>query len=550
MAMFNLPDLDCTVTTPLRQTAQWLIYSAERFGEPVLAWAFLPATIAPDRSGHRQPGAPAGEDYQMLARGAQSAAESLSHAAQGSALGRMLATQAATATTPLWMITDAPKGWVGDDQIPGRALPYLAARLVGALGALHAISLLHLDPHAKLIGFDGASERLYGLGIDIRHSLLPTASDSRAMARPGFSAPEMWDRTQYAALGPWTDIYAAAATLYDAITGEPPLDFRRRLRDPAGARDALIAAMRAKLAASGTDNDRLAEGIAAALEPRIADRPATVDAWAAAMGIDPNAKPVAPTPTPEPAPVPAPQPEPEPAKAAPPPPPPSRTPLAASQGRDKSGGGCGVFAWPIVLVAVIAVALATFWMLRRIPTLSNTSGPSATSNTMTIDDRPKPTPTPTPADNVRSGVLNGLPWRDDPHRLSTMLGTVLDSVPVAYTGRALFASYRQADDTACTRPMRIHLRADGSGLLIDRPSGIVWSGDWEKQDGATAPVIVIRSVLDANGSIDRPGLVGSLYRVTLLPQSGTPRTAGYKLEIASVDADPGSEEREVYEPCF
>ena len=47
--------------------------------------------------------------------------------------------------------------------------------------------------------------------------------------KPGFAPPEQYfsDSRQ----GPWTDIYALAATFYCALTGKAPMDSTRRLQE-------------------------------------------------------------------------------------------------------------------------------------------------------------------------------------------------------------------------------------------------------------------------------------------------------------------------------
>jgi WD40 repeat protein len=97
-----------------------------------------------------------------------------------------------------------------------------AAGKVGeALATLHQVGLLHLDVKPEnvmatrdgrvvLIDFDGAREFAAG----------PAVAGPR-MVTPGYAPPEQYDRR--ARVGPYSDVYALAATLYHLLTGRVPI---------------------------------------------------------------------------------------------------------------------------------------------------------------------------------------------------------------------------------------------------------------------------------------------------------------------------------------
>lgn len=89
----------------------------------------------------------------------------------------------------------------------------LAFPVLGALAVLHAHGRLHLDlsPHTVGIRSDGGRAFLYGLG--------QTADDWTGPTHRNDCLPPEQYTGNGARLGPWSDIYAMAATLYRACTG-------------------------------------------------------------------------------------------------------------------------------------------------------------------------------------------------------------------------------------------------------------------------------------------------------------------------------------------
>ncbi len=101
--------------------------------------------------------------------------------------------------------------------------------MLDALRAVHEKNLLHRDisPDNIFVTSDGRVILLdFGAA---RHALGEQGRNLSVILKPGY-APEEQYRSR-GKQGPWTDIYAAAATLYKAITGKMPPDALDRLND-------------------------------------------------------------------------------------------------------------------------------------------------------------------------------------------------------------------------------------------------------------------------------------------------------------------------------
>ncbi|MGD9828253.1 MAG: bifunctional serine/threonine-protein kinase/formylglycine-generating enzyme family protein [Hyphomicrobiaceae bacterium] len=152
-------------------------------------------------------------------------------------------------------------------------LDRLTDGLLDALRTIHANGYIHRDiaPDNIIVRPDGTPVLLdFGAA---RQALAERTHTLTSIVKPGYSPPE-----QYAVStnrqGPWTDIYALAATLYFAVAGERPLAAPdRQLEDslPSVATRARTTYRPAFLAA-------LDKG----LQLKAADRPQTVEALIAA----------------------------------------------------------------------------------------------------------------------------------------------------------------------------------------------------------------------------------------------------------------------------
>ncbi len=92
--------------------------------------------------------------------------------------------------------------------------------VMGALEEIHKLDIIHRDispdnlmlqPDGKLILLDlGAAKKM----------TLSGTKESERVAKKGFSPPEQY--IEKGRIGPWTDVYALAATIYFCVTGEVP----------------------------------------------------------------------------------------------------------------------------------------------------------------------------------------------------------------------------------------------------------------------------------------------------------------------------------------
>ena len=99
--------------------------------------------------------------------------------------------------------------------------------LLDALEVVHGARLLHRDiaPDNILIRRDG-SPCLIDFGA-CREDIRDRSQKLSAIVKHGYSPPEQYHGVAELQ-GPWTDIYAVAATVYRAISGQAPMDSSRR----------------------------------------------------------------------------------------------------------------------------------------------------------------------------------------------------------------------------------------------------------------------------------------------------------------------------------
>lgn len=111
-----------------------------------------------------------------------------------------------------------------------RALAILMP-IMKALHAVHETGLVHRDISPDNIFITATGERkLLDFGA-ARQAIGESAGLMTVILKPGYAPPEQY--FQDSRQGPWSDVYALAATLYCLITGKPPPDATRRLQDDA-----------------------------------------------------------------------------------------------------------------------------------------------------------------------------------------------------------------------------------------------------------------------------------------------------------------------------
>jgi serine/threonine protein kinase len=170
--------------------------------------------------------------------------------------------------------------------------------LLDALEVMHAQQCYHRDiaPDNILLVADDAREtgqppqraRLHD-GVGVRPRLRPVLLDFGAARRviggatraltvilkPGYAPIEQYAETPRARQGPWTDIYALCATLYDAVTGRVPEPSVGRLMH-----DGLVPA---SVAAEGLFSPALLAAIDHGMAVKPQDRPSSVAALRALL---------------------------------------------------------------------------------------------------------------------------------------------------------------------------------------------------------------------------------------------------------------------------
>jgi serine/threonine-protein kinase len=171
----------------------------------------------------------------------------------------------------------------------------VAAGAGRALGLVHAAGMLHRDVSPSNIVLVGGRPVLvdFGLARDVLDGR--TSEVFTRMVTPGFAPPEQYDGDADR-VGPPTDVYGLAATLYHALAGRLPASAVQRA---AGVRLEPLRRLR-------PDAPRvLADGIHDGLELEPAHRPPTMADFLARLGL-PAPVTIAPVPARTPAPPPPP----------------------------------------------------------------------------------------------------------------------------------------------------------------------------------------------------------------------------------------------------
>jgi hypothetical protein len=157
---------------------------------------------------------------------------------------------------------------------------------------LHREGAIHGDVHPDFIDLRLGACCLIGVGTDVR-ALGADLGSNDGLGRRGYSAPELWDASRGASLGPWTDIHALGATLYSCLTGTIAPDFREYHRAPDQTKRMVSDAILSAFAPEDQRAARVSNAILWALAPGIGDRPQDVTEWQNALFEAPDARPPA-----------------------------------------------------------------------------------------------------------------------------------------------------------------------------------------------------------------------------------------------------------------
>jgi serine/threonine protein kinase len=120
-------------------------------------------------------------------------------------------------------------------RLPEREAVAILLPILEALAYIHGRGYVHRDvkPSNLYLRKDGRASILLDFGA-ARTALGERTRNVSALLSPGYSPLEQYNFQGQ--LGPWTDVYASAATLYRAVTGVGPPDANGRLEE-----DRLIA---------------------------------------------------------------------------------------------------------------------------------------------------------------------------------------------------------------------------------------------------------------------------------------------------------------------
>lgn len=270
----------------------------------------------------------------------------------------------------------------------------LLVPILDALEYVHGVGLLHRDiaPDNIMIRPDG-SPCLIDFGA-ARQAVAERSQVMSAVVKGGYSPPEQYTRSGRSQ-GPWSDIYALAATLYRALTGVAPQESPERQIDDELKPIAQALASRGGRGPGGADDPAAAyrpEFLAAidrALRLRHSERPQSIAAWRAMLLPGFAAAPVEFSALPR-------------APGSPPPESVTRAPDQPSVKRSVP-----MFAAAVAIAAVAVAAASAGWWLSRAP-----EPPTAARSAAT--DRPSPVAPAAPVAAAPASVSPTAPAQTSP----------------------------------------------------------------------------------------------------------------------------------------
>ena len=108
--------------------------------------------------------------------------------------------------------------------LPWRAAGELVAQVARSLGGLHKDGIIHRDLKPENILLQGDGRPLlsdFGLAKDLGDADGDLTSAGFALGTIGYMSPELLDGNRDQ-LGPWTDVFALGAVLFELVSGHPP----------------------------------------------------------------------------------------------------------------------------------------------------------------------------------------------------------------------------------------------------------------------------------------------------------------------------------------
>ena len=199
------------------------------------------------------------------------------------------------ANNTAYMVMDYEQGMALSDYMKKHGSTLPEAQILGifipildGLTALHETELIHRDikPGNLYIRAQG-QPMLIDFGA-VRHAIGAHSRSLTAVVTPGFAPIEQY--SSEGKQGPWTDLYAVGATMYNCILGRSPVDAARRsaaISD--GDADPFVSAARI---GKGKYSDEILAAIDWAMQFRTRDRPQTAAVFKEAL----KKVPVAPAP--------------------------------------------------------------------------------------------------------------------------------------------------------------------------------------------------------------------------------------------------------------